>query len=117
MSDLNSRVNVVFVKHPGCRNKYAFSVPDNLVPYVKKGTDMLVETRHGLELAQAVTGVLCGEGAEDIALQGGAHLPLSPVVCVVTKQMFDAIRMKVEQDIMNKVRVALLRCDDDGLPY
>jgi hypothetical protein len=48
-------MNIIFCKRPNKSRQFAFSVPDNLVPYIAKDMDGLVETKKGLQMARTVT--------------------------------------------------------------
>ena len=72
-------MNIVFVKHDSDK-LFAFSVPKQLVPYLKKGQGVLCETMRGLAYGQTITGVISGEMALDFATANGAYFPLRPIV-------------------------------------
>lgn len=88
-------MNVVFVKH-GCSKEYCFEVPDRLVPYIQKGTTVLVETMRGLDTGTTTTGVITGDGARDIAENNGAYFPLKPVISFLD----DRFRAIVKNEII-----------------
>ena len=73
-------MNIVLVKHNNNPKEFAFYVPEELLPYVKKGSGVLCKTTHGLAYGTATTGVISGDGARDVALAHGAHIPLKPIV-------------------------------------
>lgn len=73
-------MNIVIVKHNNSPKEFAFYVPDELVPYVKKGQGVLCQTMHGLAYATTTTGVISGDGAYDVAIANGAYIPLKPIV-------------------------------------
>lgn len=58
-------MNIVFVKHGKKNKRYAFEVPDFLVSRITKGMELLVETKNGLQIGTAVSGVISGDGALD----------------------------------------------------
>lgn len=72
-------MNIIFVKH-GTSREFAFRVPNELAPYIKKGQGVLCNTMRGLDYGTTTTGVISGDGALDIALKNGAYLPLKPIV-------------------------------------
>lgn len=100
-------MNIVFAKHAHHQKQFAFSVPDNLVPYVTKDMDVVVETKSGLKLARTVTGIFSGDGAEDVAKQNGAYLPIKPVVCVLPKEILGIIRAQIKADFRSALLAAL----------
>lgn len=46
-------MHIVFVKHGKKHKRYAFEVPDFLASRVKKGMELLVETKKGLQIGMA----------------------------------------------------------------
>ena len=72
-------MNIVLVKHKTAQ-EFAFCVPDELAPYIKKGQGVLCQTMRGLDYGITTTGVFSGDGALDIAFKNGAYLPLKPIV-------------------------------------
>lgn len=72
-------MNIVFVKHYSGKD-FAFRVPNELVPHIKKGDTVVVETMRGVTTGICQTGVISGDGALDVALAQGAYLPLKPVI-------------------------------------
>lgn len=96
-------MNVVLVNHGDNKKMYAFEVPDFLVSRIKKAMYILVETRKGPRVALAVTGVISGEGALDIAKMNGARIPLAPVVSVITPEVVSYIEKKFADAIADLV--------------
>lgn len=96
-------MNIVFVIHGENKKMYAFEVPDFLVSRIKKGMHVLVETRKCPRVALAVTGVISGEGALDIAKMNGARIPLAPVVSVITPEVVSYIEKKFADAIADLV--------------
>ena len=72
-------MNIVYVNH-GTGKDYAFYVPDEMAKYIKKNDVVVVETMHGISTGICKTGVICGEGALDKAIQDGAYMPIKPVI-------------------------------------
>lgn len=101
-------MNIIFAKHANHQKQFAFSVPDYLVPHIKKDMDVLVETKKGLQMARTVTGIFSGDGALDVAAQGGAYLPIKPVVSIVSKEMIAVVREQLKADIMKRVYEAFM---------
>jgi hypothetical protein len=87
-------MNIVFVKH-GCSKEYCFSVPDELVPYVKKNMTVLVKTQRGLDTGTTTTDVISGDGAVDVATRNGAYFPLKPVISFINEKLFETIRNEI----------------------
>lgn len=77
-------MNIVFVKHPASARTFCFAVPDNFVPFVRKGVEVLCDTKSGIQVGTAQTGVIFGDGAKDLAQQNGATFPLKNVVGVAS---------------------------------
>lgn len=96
-------MNIVFVTHGESKKMYTFEVPDFLVSRIQKGMYVLVETRKGPCVALAVTGVISGDGALDIAKTKGARFPLAPVVSVITPEVVNFIEEKFADAIVDLV--------------
>lgn len=73
-------MNIVLVKHNDQPKQFAFYVPDELIPFVKKDQGVLCQTMRGLAYGTTTTGVISGDGARDVALAHGAYIPLKPIV-------------------------------------
>jgi hypothetical protein len=101
-------MNIVLVKHNNSHKEFAFYVPDELIPFVKKGQGVLCSTMHGLAYATTTTGVISGNGAYDVAIANGAYIPLKPIVAFEHYEFANAPRLRkaVTQDIMKKISVA-----------
>ena len=85
-------MNIVFVKHKDDQNRqFCFAVSERLAPFVHKGVELLCNTRYGAQAAVAQTGVISGEGAEDLAKQNGATFPLRDVIGLVGSVDMDTI--------------------------
>lgn len=100
-------MNIIFCKHPNKSHQFAFTVPDNLVPYITKDMDVLVETKKGLQMARTVTGIFSGDGAMDVAKQNGAYEPIKPVVSIMSKEVIDVIRVQVKAEMARAIFAAL----------
>lgn len=98
-------MNIVFVNHGENKKMYAFEVPDFLVSRIKKGMYVLVETRKGPRVALAVTGVISGKGALDIAQMNGARFPLAPATSAITPEVIGYIEKKFADDVMALVKI------------
>jgi hypothetical protein len=72
-------MNIVFVQH-FTGPEYAFAVPEELVPYVRKGVLAVVETMRGVDVGEVKTDIISGPGALDVAKQRGAYEPLKNVI-------------------------------------
>lgn len=98
-------MNIVMVKHNNSPKEFAFYVPDELVPYVKKGQGVLCQTMHGLAYGTTMTGVISGDGAYDVAIANGAYIPLKPIVAFEHCAFANAPRLRkaVTRDIMEKI--------------
>lgn len=91
-------MNIVFVKYDKPK-EYCFVVPEELVPYIKKGMKVLTETMYGLDVGTTTTGVITGEGARDLAINSGAYFPLKPVVSFLDDLLADVVRKEVKDKI------------------
>ena len=100
-------MNIIFAKHATHQKRFAFIVPNELVPHIKKDMDVLVETKKGLQMARTVTGIFTGDGAMDVATQNGAYMPLKPVVSIVSKEMLAVIRASVQGELRKAIFDAL----------
>ena len=96
-------MNIVFAKHGMIGPAYCFEVPDQMVKHIKVGTELYVDTMQGASMATATTGVVTGDGAEDVARQNGAYFPLKQVLSFLNKDM---IRY-VENSLMRRIRDVL----------
>ena len=102
-------MNIVLVKHNNNPKEFAFYVPEELLPYVKKGSGVLCKTTHGLAYGTATTGVISGDGARDVALAHGAHIPLKPIVGIDHPALAEGpnISGAVKKQILDKLATAL----------
>ena len=75
-------MNIIMVQHLGNKKTYTFAVPDKFVKYARKGATLFCDTRRGISPGVAVTGVISGDGAKDIAKRNGATFPLREIVGV-----------------------------------
>lgn len=92
-------MNIVFVKHGKKNKRYAFDVPDFLAPRVTKGMELLVEAKNGLQIGMAVSGVISGDGALDVARENGAHIPLASVVSIIPREVVRHVQERMLADI------------------
>lgn len=92
-------MNIVFVKHGKKNKRYAFEVPDFLVSRITKGMELLVETKNGLQIGTAVSGVISGDGALDVARENGARVPLAPVVSIIPREVVRHVQERMLADI------------------
>lgn len=103
-------MNIVFVKHGAASCEYAFSVPEPLVPYIKKDQEVYVETMRGLAPGRTTTGVISGPGALDFAVQRGAYEPLKPTVSFIpdghNRVILDNCRFHVMKIFEEKLKEA-----------
>lgn len=102
-------MNIVLVKHNNNPKEFAFYVPEELLPYVKKGSGVLCKTTHGLAYGTATTGVISGDGARDVALAHGAYIPLKPIVGIDHPALAEGpnISGAVKKQILDKLATAL----------
>ena len=100
-------MNIVLVEH-GDSKPYAFYVPDELLTLVHKDTGVLCKTKHGLRYGTATTGVICGDGAKDVAMSVGAYIPLKPIVGIDHPELAEGprIRRAVKKDFIEKLATA-----------
>lgn len=101
-------MNVVLVKHNDQPKQFAFYVPDELIPFVKKDQGVLCQTMRGLAYGTTTTGVITGDGAKDIAIANGAYIPLKPIVAFEHPMLAKApeISREAKQDFMAMVEKA-----------
>ena len=92
-------MNIIIATH-GNKKKLCFTVPDEMAPHIKKGAVLVVETARGEAIATAVTGVISGPGADDVARAHGAHFPMKPVICVLTKAVLSFARQQVIDQLL-----------------
>lgn len=97
-------MNIVFVKHGKKNKRYAFEVPDFLVSRVTKGMELLVEAKNGLQIGTAVSGVISGDGALDVARENGARVPLAPVVSIIPREVVQHVQGQMLADIGAMIR-------------
>ena len=101
-------MNIVLVKHNDHPKQFAFYVPDELIPFVKKDQGVLCQTMRGLAYGTTTTGVITGDGAKDIAIANGAYIPLKPIVAFEHPMLAKApeISREAKQDFMAMVEKA-----------
>ena len=101
-------MNIVLVKHNDQPKQFAFYVPDELIPFVKKDQGVLCQTMRGLAYGTTTTGVITGDGAKDIAIANGAYIPLKPIVAFEHPMLAKApeISREAKQDFMAMVEKA-----------
>lgn len=77
-------ITVVMVKHQGNPKKFLFRVPDGHT--IKDGMHVIVDTKHGMQEAVAITDSIDIESEEAACkLFQGVTLPLKRVLMVETK--------------------------------
>lgn len=98
-------MNIVLVKHNNNPKEFAFYVPEELLPYIKKGSGVLCKTTHGLTYGTTTTGVISGDGARDVALAHGAYIPLKPIVGIDHPELTEGPRIQraVSEALMAKI--------------
>ena len=92
-------MHIVFVKHGKKNRRYAFEVPDFLASRVTKGMELLVETKKGLQIGTAVSGVISGDGSLDVARENGARVLLAPVVSIIPREVVRHVQERMLADI------------------
>jgi hypothetical protein len=107
-------MNVLLVKHNGCDKNFAFSVSDELASYIRKDDQVIVKTMRGIQLGTAVTGIIKGDGAVDIAISNGAYLPLKPVIGVIPNSIKEAIRNEIVNKIIELIKSNI---DINDIPF
>lgn len=102
-------MNIVLVKHNDQPKQFAFYVPDELIPFVKKDQGVLCQTMRGLAYGTTTTGVITGDGAKDIAIANGAYIPLKPIVGIDHPALAEGpnISGAVKKQILDKLATAL----------
>jgi len=81
-------MNIVLVQHNTEQSKkYCFAVPDHLLPHVKKGVNVVCDTRRGNMPGIVVSDVMSGEVADQeidrMIRECGARMPLKYISAVV----------------------------------
>lgn len=94
-------MNIVFVKHPATARSFCFAVPDHIAPFIHKGVEVLCDTRNGIQIGTAQTGIITGDGAKDLAKQNGATFPLKNVVGVASS--VDMVDIKIPNYLKHSV--------------
>lgn len=61
--------------------------------------ELLVETKNGLQIGTAVSGVISGDGALDVARENGARVPLAPVVSIISREVVRHVQERMLADI------------------
>lgn len=97
----------IFARHDGNEKDYLFEVP----PYIKvhKGDVLLVDTKHGEEIAVATSEVFESENIDDIAAKYGAYLPLKKVKQACGRKIRQYITQKVLKPAFDEISNALLK--------
>lgn len=98
-------MNIIMVRHNNQPKEFAFYVPDELVPHIKRGQGVLCQTMRGLAYGKTTTGVISGDGARDVAIAHGAYFPMRPIVSFEHTELANAasVRRAVTQEIMQKI--------------
>lgn len=86
-------MNIILVKHPDSAKLYCFSVPDHLATSVRRGSKVICNTARGMKVGIAMTGVITGDGAEDVAKLHCAHFPLAEIDSVLVSIPMDEIEI------------------------
>lgn len=86
-------MDIVFVKHPASPRSFCFAVPDYLAPSIRKGVEVLCDTRKGIQIGTTQTGLVSGDGAKDLAKQNGVTFPLKSIVGVISSVAMADIRI------------------------
>lgn len=100
-------MNVIFARHDGCQKDFCWQVPDNLKNYISKSDILLVDTMGGLDIATAITGVISGDGARDIAENKGAYFPLKSVVSFANDELRRYIARQIKLQLAKSVNSIL----------
>lgn len=100
-------MNIVLVKH-GDSKPFAFYVPEEMIGLIRKNQGVLCKTKHGLRYGTATTGVICGDGAKDVAMSVGAYIPLKPIVGIDHPALAEGpnISGAVKKQILDKLATA-----------
>lgn len=105
-------MNIILVKHPDSAKLYCFSVPDHLATSVRRGSKVICNTARGMKVGIAMTGVITGDGAEDVAKLHCAHFPLAEIDSVLVSIPMDEI--EIPDYIANKyLPVYICYCIDN----
>ena len=96
-------MDYILATHPGQARTFTFKVPNELVPHLKAGMPVLVETKKGRAVAICQTAPFGGEGADDVAKMFGAYEPVKPVVGIID----NAIREYVAREIVKSGRITV----------
>lgn len=111
-------MNIIFAKHDCCEKDFCFEVPSEMVKYISKGDILFVDTVRGHDIATAVSGVISGDGAIDIALKSGAYEPIKKVISFVNKQMGQYIANRTSNQIIEIIRANTIKSViDPELPF
>jgi myo-inositol-hexaphosphate 3-phosphohydrolase len=98
-------MKIVMVKHTDDGKEFAFYVPSELAPFIRKGQGVLCSTRHGLAYGTTTTGIIRGDGAKDVAVAHGAYFPMRPIVAFEHEELAnaDTIRKAVTREFMQQI--------------
>ena len=92
-------ITVVMVKHQGNPKKFLFRVPDGHT--IKDGMHVIVDTKHGMQEAVAITDSIDIESEEAACkLFQGVTLPLKRVLMVETKAWMPLFEMPFSSKAM-----------------
>jgi hypothetical protein len=97
-------MNIIFGKHDNCPKEFCWEVPEHFKNEIHKGDLLLVNTFQGLDIAIAVSDVICGDGANYIAEKAGAYFPLKGIVSFANNMMVSYIDNKVKKDIISNIQ-------------
>lgn len=97
-------MKIVFAQHDGCATEFCWEVPESIEYDICKGDVLLVETYQGTTIATATTGVISGNGVEDVAMKAGAYYPLKRVISYADKNMRQYITNKFANEIIESIK-------------
>lgn len=93
-------MNIVLVQHSEKQTqKFCFSIPDDVLPYIHQGTNVICETRRGKSPGCVVSPIFSGEDAERVMAENGATNPLRSIVAIVKNINMDSIRIPIWMEL------------------
>lgn len=96
-------MNIILVNHFGSKKDYAFRVPDEIASHIKKGDVLVVETRKGVDIGLAVSGIIGGDGAIDVANRVGAN-GLRPVIGFIDDMVYSFCENVIVEHIRRRTK-------------
>lgn len=101
-------MNIIFARYDSNAQRYCFYVPESVTKKIEEGDILKVQTRYGNKFAIAITGIISGEGTDEVARMNGASFPLEPVLLHIPKDAHDFIIQQYLKGLLGGVECSML---------